>query len=329
MNQDLFDIFLSDRFSLHITRAQAGEIIDGVLTSKSKPETSVPIKKGIPRFVDCRNYAENFGIQWNRYKSTQLDSRSGLSLTSDRFWKSTKWNPNDLRGKTILEVGSGAGRFTEILLNAGASVVSFDYSTAVDACYENNAHKGNLLLFQGDLYDIPFPNGYFDYVFCFGVLQHTPDPEKAYNAIYAKTKPGGRLSIDYYLKFELPSPWSTPKYLWRPITTRINARLLLALVKFYVPLWIPIDTLLRRIPRYGELIVALTPIPCWNYLGMGLSKKQRQEWAIMDTYDALGAKYDYPKTLREVQQLVENVENEISEVFYGSNGIVANVKKRP
>jgi SAM-dependent methyltransferase len=101
----------------------------------------------------------------------------------------------------ILEAGCGAGRFTEVLISTGATVISFDLSNAVEANYENNNDKGDLLIFQGDIYNIPFPDNYFDYVFCYGVLQHTPDPDESYRQIFSKLKPGGKISIDYYLKF--------------------------------------------------------------------------------------------------------------------------------
>ena len=47
----------------------------------------------------------------------------------------------------------------------------------------------------------------------------------------------------------------------------------------------------------------------------------------MDTFDALAAYYDYPKTINEVQEMIDSVENAEREVFYGSNGIVANILK--
>jgi hypothetical protein len=72
----------------------------------------------------------------------------------------------------------------------------------------------------------------------------------------------------------------------------------------------------------------LIPIPCWNYINQGLTDKQRLEWAIMDTFDALGAAYDFPKTLPEVQQMIEDDSNSSVEVFYGSNGVVANIVKK-
>jgi hypothetical protein len=76
------------------------------------------------------------------------------------------------------------------------------------------------------------------------------------------------------------------------------------------------------------MLLSVIPIPCWNPIGCGLSYQRCKEWAIMDTFDALGAKYDQPKTLEEVRRMVDSSENAEVEVFYGSNGIVANVTKK-
>lgn len=328
MKQIHFEKYLSDKYQLEVIKEDRNEIVEGKLIPKDNNKKTVNIVNAIPRFAFDENYTDNFGLQWNKFKSTQLDSVSGFPFTENRFWKNTRWSKEELRGKTVLEVGSGAGRFTEILLKAGAKVVSFDYSNAVEANYQNNSHKGDLFLFQADLYDLPLEDNLFDFVFCYGVLQHTPDPIKAYRAIFSKLRPGGKISIDYYYKTWKPSPYSTPKYLWRPITSKMNPQVLLKIIEFYIPLYLPINTLIRKIPKIGPYLVALIPIPCWNYSGSGLSKKQIVEWAIMDTFDALGARYDFPKTKEEVCQMADLPENETLEVFFGSNGVVANALKR-
>jgi 16S rRNA A1518/A1519 N6-dimethyltransferase RsmA/KsgA/DIM1 with predicted DNA glycosylase/AP lyase activity len=51
-----------------------------------------------------------------------------------------------LLGEIVLEVGSGAGRFTEIILKTGATLFSCDYSDAVEANFENNGSDSNLPL---------------------------------------------------------------------------------------------------------------------------------------------------------------------------------------
>ena len=50
---------------------------------------SYPIQKGIPRFVPESNYADSFGLQWNKFRKTQLDSYSGQPISADRFWNAT------------------------------------------------------------------------------------------------------------------------------------------------------------------------------------------------------------------------------------------------
>jgi len=289
------------------------------------------IKNKIPRFVDKKNYTDAFGMQWNYFRKTQLDSYSKFPLSEQRLKRCLGDNLfSTLKGKLVLEAGCGAGRFTEIFLSSDANVVSFDYSNAVDANYASNSDKGDVFIFQGDLYDIPFPDEYFDYIFCFGVLQHTPNPLKAYNSIYSKLKKGGSISIDYYLKFDKPTPWSTPKYFWRPVTAKMDPQKLLRIIKLYIPIYLPIDTFIRKIPKIGSLITAIIPIPCWNYVSIGLNKAQRVEWAIMDTFDALSATYDTPKTLEEVREMVgvDNTGHEKFEIFYGSNGVVVNILKK-
>ena len=144
------------------------EIKEGTINCQ-KCRLSWPIKGYIPRFVCEKNYSRSFGFQWNKHKTSQLDSITGLQISHDRFFNETKW-PLNMRGSLILEAGCGAGRFTEIVLKTGAEVFSFDYSTAVDACLENNGLMNNLHIIQADIYNIPFKKNYltksFVLVYC-------------------------------------------------------------------------------------------------------------------------------------------------------------------
>jgi len=283
------------------------------------------------------NYADNFDLQWNTFKQTQLDSYTGLDKNARNLYSSTKWSKDELVGKSVLEAGCGPGKYTEILLNAKAQVTAFDLTTAVFVNRDQNSAKGNLYCFQGDIYNLP-NIGVYDYVFCYGVLQHCPDPDLAYRKIFERLKPGGRISIDFYTNPKIPTPWTTPKYFWRQWSTKIPPILLLRIIRGYLPFWLPIDTLIRLIPIVGPTLLGVLRIPCWNYLDIlknSLRTKPVQhavyewyQWAVMDTFDALGAKYDYPKTIQEVRTMISLDEAEEIEVFYGSNGIVANVLKR-
>ena len=44
-----------------------------------------PVRSGIPRFVRSQAYAAGFGLQWNRYRRTQLDSFTGTAISRTLF----------------------------------------------------------------------------------------------------------------------------------------------------------------------------------------------------------------------------------------------------
>src|SRR6185436_12329327 len=112
---------------------------------KDDEGNSFPVINGVPRFVEANNYTDNFGFQWNKFQKTQIDRETKNSnFSGQRFFAATNWDKEDLTGKDVLEVGSGAGRFTQIVLDhTKANLYSLDYSDAVSANYRNNAHHGD------------------------------------------------------------------------------------------------------------------------------------------------------------------------------------------
>jgi 2-polyprenyl-3-methyl-5-hydroxy-6-metoxy-1,4-benzoquinol methylase len=258
-------------------------------------DTSYEVRDFIPRFSDSRNYARSFGLQWQIHAKAQLDSCTGATYSRDRFFHTTGW-PEKMAGDRILEVGSGAGRFTEVILKTGARVYSFDLSDAVLANYANNAQHPDLCLFQGDLHQIPFPKHSFDRVICLGVLQHTPDVAKAFQSVAAMVRPNGRLAIDCY-----PRVWKSMvhwKYLLRPLTKRMRPERLHAFVAWYVPKLIPVARALHRIAgAAGRRLV-----PILDQTDKAVSQATQAEWAVLDTYDALSARYDQPQTDATLQR---------------------------
>ena len=78
---------------------QDGEVESGLLHCIPCAE-SYPVVRFIPRFVPVDNYATNFGLQWNRFRQTQLDSHSRLPISRERFFRQTGWSPNDLVAET-------------------------------------------------------------------------------------------------------------------------------------------------------------------------------------------------------------------------------------
>ena len=95
------------------------------------------IRGGIPRFVSVTSYASSFGCHWNRYPRTELDSYTGKSYSRQRLERCLGAPLESLRGKVVLECGSGAGRFTELLVRHCDALVCIDLSSAVDANVRN------------------------------------------------------------------------------------------------------------------------------------------------------------------------------------------------
>src|SRR5688500_14523137 len=68
-------------------------------------EKRFPCVNGIPRFVRMTHYADAFGIQWNRYKRTQLDSYTGSTMSRDRAARSRRRTVVSTGGEQVLECG--------------------------------------------------------------------------------------------------------------------------------------------------------------------------------------------------------------------------------
>lgn len=278
----------------------------------------------IPRFVDGEGYSKSFGIEWNIHKFTQYDKYYGRKLSEERFFKETQWQKN-LSKQIIIEAGCGSGRFTEWALTTGATVLSFDLSNAVEVNKENNGNHPNLIIVQGDIFNIPFKKGIADKLFCFGVLQHTPNPKKAlYSLIPFVKENGGEIVFDIYVrKFHT-------KYLIRPFTKRISPKILYMLCKNWIDLMWPIASLLRRIsPKYGprvnwQLMIA-------DHSREGVPEDKLKEWSYLDTFDMLSPRYDIPATLGEVEGWLSALKREEKiksfDLIYGYNGIQGKIYK--
>lgn len=277
--------------------------------------TTFPITHDVPRFVPNDDYAESFGFQWNTHAKTQLDSFTSTSISHDRLFAASKW-PNDLTGQVVLEAGSGAGRFTESLVKTGATVLSFDLSTAVDANHANNGQNGNLLIMQASIYNIPVQPRSIDKVVCLGVIQHTPDPQKTFQSLADCVRPGGQLVIDVYAnRWRSVLSW---KYLLRPITKRMNDRKLYSLVERVTRAVFPLSVLLYR--YFGRLGIRLLPIV--HYPWLGLPTEVAKQWAILDTFDMYSPAHDHPQSIKTIRRWYQAAGFVNVEVEYGPNGVV-------
>ncbi len=266
---------------------------------------------------DNDEYVKNFGKQWRDYNSTQIDSLNDFTVSYDYLNKVLFNNIAYIKGKNVLEIGCGAGRFTEHLVKYADECVSVDLSTAI--FYNISKNIKNLKLIKADLNKL-IPNKKFDVVICRGVLQHTPSPNKSIIKLFDFIDTDGHIFFDYYKRPKLG--YFHPKYLiWRNIIPKI-----LKYEKFESLLNRNIKKLLyyRKIIKkifFNLEFIADLIIPIWEFKPKqyNLNNDQLEKWAILDTLDGIYAKYDFPKSNKELIKILKKSNKKIKNLNKTSN----------
>jgi SAM-dependent methyltransferase len=275
-----------------------GHVVEGRLEAPSGAD--YPIVGGVPRFVASEMYASTFGFQWRRWAKTQLDSVNGSGIFRARFERYFG-DPAQLEGRSVLDAGCGAGAFLDVVSPHAGRVVGVDLSQAVEPAFESTRHHENVDVLQADLLALPFADGAFDFVFCVGVLQHTPDPAAAFRSLARVVRPGGVLALWMYER----SRWEPlkPRHLIRRYSAGLPPDKAMAFVERYYRAGRPIRQRLRRLPG-GRALTKLVPLSdLGGYRGRLVEKltpEQIREWELMDTHDMLVTVYDKPQAPGEV-----------------------------
>jgi len=286
------------------------------------------IKGGIPRFVQGNNYASSFGLQWRSYPKTELDSFTGKSYTRERLERCLGAPLESLRGKVVLECGSGAGRFTELLNPNCEALVCADLSAAVEANLNNCRQLRPYLLLQADLNASPLPLHYFDVVICLGVVQHTPSPETTMRSLASYVKPGGSLVIDHYTNS--PGSWSTNilSYLDLAHPLRFVLKRLEPKVALRCTIWLtafcdPIRRRTSKIRALDRIARRFFPTACYYNKYPQLDPRILYEWHELDTFDMLTDYYKHLRTPDQIRASLESIGLEVVSCGLGGNGVEA------
>lgn len=256
------------------------EIKEGSLSCRTCKKVFA-IKESIPRFVDTDKYVDSFSFEWNKFYDVQMDILNNTDESEKTFISKTGWKPEDLKGKLILDVGIGAGRFADVVSRWGGEVVGIDLSFAVEAAFKNLGHRKNVHIIQADIFRLPLKEGSFDIVYSIGVLHHTPNTEKAFKTIISFLKKSGECSVYIYPK----NSNHIMSDLWRKITTRLPVQIVYFLSWVSVPLYH-----VYKIPLLGALLYFIFPI--------SMHHKSKARW--LDTLDWYAPKYQWKHTYEEV-----------------------------
>lgn len=157
---------------------------------------ATPCQAGLSREQERRRYFEEIatkrfgGREWHVPIIAQFDA---------------------FRGKSVLEVGCGMGTDGIEFAKNGANYIGVDLT---DSAVQFTRERFNTFAVPGRFevanaeQGLPVPGSSVDHVYSFGVIHHSPAPQKVVNEIYRVLKSGGtftvmlynRTSINYYIE---------------------------------------------------------------------------------------------------------------------------------
>jgi ubiquinone/menaquinone biosynthesis C-methylase UbiE len=116
-----------------------------------------------------------------------------------------------------LEIGCGTGRFTAPFAAKGINLVAVDISDDMLAATRHKLHQSAVdgaavQLLKADARALDFPEGEFDVVFSFNVINHIPQYERVISEVARVLRPGGYFIVGF------PSLWS----LYLPYAMLVN-----------------------------------------------------------------------------------------------------------
>lgn len=228
-----------------------------------------------------------YEVQWNRFRIVRPEedratfhNRTGLGLET-------------LDGKTVLDAGCGMGRYLRVAAEDGARVIGLDLSWSLSAARDLTGGLEHVSLVRGDLLRPPLAEGSFDHIYSLGVLDHTPDPKRAFLELAKLLRPGGRIVIWVYPR-ERPALEAIMNA-HRAISTRLPVGWNLALSR-----WMgPIGGWKRKLMGSRNRLVARSGV-LLNLMTIGVSMHPDPEVRVCDTLDWYAPRFLSRHTFEEV-----------------------------
>ena len=109
--------------------------------------------------------------------------------------------PEDYSDGRVLDAGCGTGEYACWFASEGADVSALDLSEEAlgqARCYAQQHDLDGISFHEGSVLDLPFDTESFDFVYCTGVLHHTPAPHRGFEELCRVARPGGKILISLY-----------------------------------------------------------------------------------------------------------------------------------
>jgi 2-polyprenyl-3-methyl-5-hydroxy-6-metoxy-1,4-benzoquinol methylase len=135
----------------------------------------------------------------------------------------------DLSHCRVLEVGCGSGRFAaEIANNEGIEYLGIDFSKIAIQLSNDKKLGANFRFQERNLFDLDEKIGW-DFIFAFGVLEHTTEPLDALKKLRILSKPAGKIIL------AVPNFLNPRGIIWMTLTTLFDVPMSLSDKHFIHP----------------------------------------------------------------------------------------------
>ena len=182
-----------------------------VITCK-KSEHKFQISNGIPLLYwptddsivnDVTDTVKNFYEEHPFPGYEEIDTAEQLEEKAKRGVFARLLDSQIPQNARVLEVGCGTGQLSNFLAMNGRTVWGADLCVnSLELGYKFSVDQAisAVNFIQMNLFKPVFPDEYFDFVLCNGVLHHTNDPLGGFRSISKLVKPGGYIIVGLYNK---------------------------------------------------------------------------------------------------------------------------------
>jgi len=138
---------------------------------------------------------EDFGSQWSIHGRLESGHWTSKEMFDDHF--GDIFNPNEISGKRVADIGSGSGRIIKMIdIYRPAKLYGIEPSHGFSILRENTRDVKNLELLniRGEEFSV----GDLDFIFSLGVIHHIKNPLPTLVNANQNLKSGGKLVIWLY-----------------------------------------------------------------------------------------------------------------------------------
>ena len=242
---------------------------------------------------------EGFGNEWQSYTQNYISDDELQKSFNDYF------RIVDLaslpRNCVAADIGCGSGRWARLVAPHVATLYCVEPSRAIEVARRNLSGIPHVRFLNADIDSMPIAEGELDFLYSLGVLHHVPDTLAGIRSCTAKLKPGGRILIYLYYRFDSQPVWF--KALWqlsdlvRKAVSRMPYRAKLIFTRaIALSVYLPLARLSGLVERLGADV---TNFPLSYYRNKSLYMMKT------DALDRFGTKLEHRFTKSEIQAMLE------------------------